>query len=183
MYVIWLTKRGCLTWKLLLSIGLCTCRNRNCDYTRTELADTFLDDIHVWRWWLKVPLSWFLICQCSGCYCGRGGGLGNLLFFPRLCVVFLFVLLYWFHLMKFGQFKLACTLLTGRYVGSRPIKLRKSTWKQRNIDTVRKKEKEKTALIGLLTGRWPKLDCGELLILLTLLFIHYVAVFKAGVQK
>nr|CAD7456048.1 unnamed protein product [Timema tahoe] len=41
----------------------------------------------------------------------------------------------------------------GRYVGSRPIKLRKSTWRARNIDTVRKKEKEKTALIGLLTGR------------------------------
>nr|CAD7259516.1 unnamed protein product [Timema shepardi] len=42
----------------------------------------------------------------------------------------------------------------GRYVGSRPIKLRKSTWRARNIDTVRKKEKEKTALIGLLTGRF-----------------------------
>jgi len=38
-------------------------------------------------------------------------------------------------------------------VGSRPIKLRKSSWKQRNLETVRKKEKEKQALIGLLTGR------------------------------
>ncbi|OXU31597.1 hypothetical protein TSAR_010259 [Trichomalopsis sarcophagae] len=44
-------------------------------------------------------------------------------------------------------------LSTGRYVGSRPIKLRKSSWKQRNLDTVRKKEKEKQNLIGLLTGR------------------------------
>lgn len=43
--------------------------------------------------------------------------------------------------------------MNGRYVGSRPIKLRKSTWKHRNIDTVRKKEKEKTTLVGLLTGR------------------------------
>ncbi|KAK0158017.1 hypothetical protein PV328_011684 [Microctonus aethiopoides] len=43
--------------------------------------------------------------------------------------------------------------MNGRYVGSRPIKLRKSSWKQRNLDTVRKKEKEKQALIGLLTGR------------------------------
>nr|CAD7429107.1 unnamed protein product [Timema monikensis] len=62
--------------------------------------------------------------------------------------------------------QLPCVLLThitsrsqfsrvqGRYVGSRPIKLRKSTWRARNIDTVRKKEKEKTALIGLLTGRF-----------------------------
>ncbi|XP_008209983.1 RNA-binding protein 42 [Nasonia vitripennis] len=43
--------------------------------------------------------------------------------------------------------------MNGRYVGSRPIKLRKSSWKQRNLDTVRKKEKEKQNLIGLLTGR------------------------------
>ncbi|XP_066591412.1 RNA-binding protein 42 isoform X2 [Prorops nasuta] len=43
--------------------------------------------------------------------------------------------------------------MNGRYVGSRPIKLRKSSWKQRNLETVRKKEKEKQALIGLLTGR------------------------------
>ncbi|KZC04603.1 RNA-binding protein 42 [Dufourea novaeangliae] len=40
-----------------------------------------------------------------------------------------------------------------RYVGSRPIKLRKSSWKQRNLESVRKKEKEKQTLIGLLTGR------------------------------
>ncbi|KAJ9574379.1 hypothetical protein L9F63_025971, partial [Diploptera punctata] len=42
--------------------------------------------------------------------------------------------------------------MNGRYVGSRPIKLRKSTWRARNIDTVRKKEKGKAALIGLLTS-------------------------------
>ncbi|XP_058804013.1 RNA-binding protein 42 [Phymastichus coffea] len=43
--------------------------------------------------------------------------------------------------------------MNGRYVGSRPIKLRKSNWKQRNLESVRKKEKEKQNLIGLLTGR------------------------------
>lgn len=43
--------------------------------------------------------------------------------------------------------------VTGRYVGSRPIKLRKSSWKNRNADVVRKKDKEKAVLIGLLTGR------------------------------
>ncbi|XP_049278796.1 RNA-binding protein 42 [Anopheles funestus] len=39
--------------------------------------------------------------------------------------------------------------MDGRYVGSRPIKLRKSTWKNRSIDVVRKKEKEKQALLSL----------------------------------
>lgn len=37
----------------------------------------------------------------------------------------------------------------GRYVGSRPIKLRKSTWKQRGIEERRKKEAEKKALLDL----------------------------------
>lgn len=39
--------------------------------------------------------------------------------------------------------------MDGRYVGSRPIKLRKSTWKQRSIDIVKKKEKEKQALLQM----------------------------------
>ncbi|KAK6636778.1 hypothetical protein RUM43_010441 [Polyplax serrata] len=43
--------------------------------------------------------------------------------------------------------------MNGRYVGSRPIKLRKSTWKARSMDNVKKKEKEKAVLINLLTGR------------------------------
>lgn len=43
--------------------------------------------------------------------------------------------------------------MNGRYVGSRPIKLRKSTWKSRNLDSVRRKEKEKAALVGLLLGQ------------------------------
>ncbi|XP_022098523.1 RNA-binding protein 42-like isoform X2 [Acanthaster planci] len=34
----------------------------------------------------------------------------------------------------------------GKYVGNRPIKLRKSTWKDRNMDTYRKKQKEKQKL-------------------------------------
>ncbi|XP_030638091.1 RNA-binding protein 42 isoform X2 [Chanos chanos] len=36
--------------------------------------------------------------------------------------------------------------MNGKYVGSRPIKLRKSTWKDRNIEIVRKKQKEKKKL-------------------------------------
>ncbi|OQR78463.1 hypothetical protein BIW11_02727 [Tropilaelaps mercedesae] len=39
--------------------------------------------------------------------------------------------------------------LNGKYVGSRPIKLRKSTWNERNIDVVKKKIKDKQKL-GLL---------------------------------
>ncbi|XP_066972025.1 RNA-binding protein 42-like [Macrobrachium rosenbergii] len=38
--------------------------------------------------------------------------------------------------------------MNGKYVGSRPIKLRKSTWKDRNLDVVHKKQKEKQ-LLGL----------------------------------
>ena len=34
----------------------------------------------------------------------------------------------------------------GKYVGNRPIKLRKSTWKDRNIEMARKKDKEKKKL-------------------------------------
>lgn len=37
--------------------------------------------------------------------------------------------------------------MDGRYVGSRPIKLRKSTWRQRSLDVVKKKEKEKQLLL------------------------------------
>ncbi|XP_028985394.1 RNA-binding protein 42 isoform X2 [Betta splendens] len=36
--------------------------------------------------------------------------------------------------------------MNGKYVGSRPIKLRKSTWRDRNIEVVRKKQKEKKKL-------------------------------------
>ncbi|KAM9851883.1 RNA-binding protein 42 isoform 1-T2 [Aulostomus maculatus] len=36
--------------------------------------------------------------------------------------------------------------MNGKYVGSRPIKLRKSTWKDRNMEVVRKKQKEKKKL-------------------------------------
>ncbi|XP_026887462.1 RNA-binding protein 42 isoform X2 [Electrophorus electricus] len=36
--------------------------------------------------------------------------------------------------------------MNGKYVGSRPIKLRKSTWKDRNLEVVRKKQKEKKKL-------------------------------------
>ncbi|XP_063798250.1 RNA-binding protein 42 [Pseudophryne corroboree] len=36
--------------------------------------------------------------------------------------------------------------MNGKYVGSRPIKLRKSMWKDRNMDVVRKKQREKKKL-------------------------------------
>ncbi|XP_044134603.1 RNA-binding protein 42 [Bufo gargarizans] len=36
--------------------------------------------------------------------------------------------------------------MNGKYVGSRPIKLRKSMWKDRNMDIVRKKQREKKKL-------------------------------------
>ncbi|XP_060085700.1 RNA-binding protein 42-like [Ylistrum balloti] len=36
--------------------------------------------------------------------------------------------------------------MNGKYVGNRPIKLRKSVWKERNIEVVRRKEKEKKRL-------------------------------------
>ncbi|XP_026753200.1 RNA-binding protein 42 [Galleria mellonella] len=49
-----------------------------------------------------------------------------------------------------GDFIKAMKEMDGRYVGSRPIKLRKSTWKNRSLDIVRKKEKEKAALLSLL---------------------------------
>lgn len=39
--------------------------------------------------------------------------------------------------------------MNGKYVGSRPIKLRKSNWKDRNLDAVKKKQKER-AKMGLL---------------------------------
>jgi hypothetical protein len=36
--------------------------------------------------------------------------------------------------------------MNGKYVGNRPIKLRKSTWQERNMDVVRKKMKEKVKM-------------------------------------
>ena len=41
------------------------------------------------------------------------------------------------------DFTKAMKEMNGKYVGSRPIKLRKSNWKDRNIDEVRKKQKLK----------------------------------------
>ncbi|KAJ8984573.1 hypothetical protein NQ317_006035 [Molorchus minor] len=51
-----------------------------------------------------------------------------------------------------ADFTKAMKEMNGRYVGSRPIKLRKSTWRNRCIDVVKKKEKEKAALLNLLTS-------------------------------
>lgn len=41
------------------------------------------------------------------------------------------------------DFTRAMKEMNGKYVGSRPIKLRKSNWRDRNIDVVRQKQKEK----------------------------------------
>jgi hypothetical protein len=46
------------------------------------------------------------------------------------------------------HFHFVCLHSTGKYVGSRPIKLRKSNWKNRNIDEVKKRQKEKDVLLG-----------------------------------
>lgn len=42
-----------------------------------------------------------------------------------------------------GDFTKAMREMNGKYVGSRPIKMRKSNWKDRNIDVVRQKQKSK----------------------------------------
>lgn len=42
-----------------------------------------------------------------------------------------------------GDFTRAVKEINGKYVGSRPIKLRKSNWKDRNIDVVKQKQKMK----------------------------------------
>jgi len=44
------------------------------------------------------------------------------------------------------DFTRAIRELNGKYVGSRPIKLRKSNWKDRNVDVVRQKQKLKQAM-------------------------------------
>lgn len=45
-----------------------------------------------------------------------------------------------------NDFVRAMREMNGKYVGNRPIKLRKSSWKERNIEIVRKKDKEKKRL-------------------------------------
>ena len=44
------------------------------------------------------------------------------------------------------DFMKAMREMNGKYVGNRPIKLKKSTWKDRNIDVVKKKEHEKAKM-------------------------------------
>ena len=53
----------------------------------------------------------------------------------------LFLLRYSFNLLRFVRFS-----FLGKYVGNRPIKLRKSNWQERNIDVVRKKIKDKVKM-------------------------------------
>jgi hypothetical protein len=44
------------------------------------------------------------------------------------------------------DFVRACREMDGKYVGNRPIKLRKSNWKERNLEIVKKKTKQKHKL-------------------------------------
>jgi len=48
-----------------------------------------------------------------------------------------------------NDFVRAIKELDGRYVGSRPIKLRKSNWRNRNLEEARKKDKERAQLLAL----------------------------------
>jgi len=48
-----------------------------------------------------------------------------------------------------NDFVKAIRELDGRYVGSRPIKLRKSNWKNRTLGQVRKREKEQRQFLGI----------------------------------
>ena len=36
-----------------------------------------------------------------------------------------------------------CLIVSGKYVGNRPIKLRKSSWRDRQFDVARKRDKER----------------------------------------
>lgn len=51
-----------------------------------------------------------------------------------------------FEFILFQDFVRACREMDGKYVGNRPIKLRKSNWKERNMDIVKKKRKQKQKL-------------------------------------
>lgn len=50
------------------------------------------------------------------------------------------------EIIRFQDFVRACREMDGKYVGNRPIKLRKSNWKERNMDIVKKKRKQKQKL-------------------------------------
>jgi len=48
-----------------------------------------------------------------------------------------------YSMLIFYQNSIFLLSFLGKYVGNRPIKLRKSTWQERNIDVVKKKMDEK----------------------------------------
>lgn len=59
--------------------------------------------------------------------------------------------------ISFGEpqdFIRAMKEMDGRYVGTRPIKLRKSCWKSRSIDERKKKEAEKKAIMMAINRHW-----------------------------
>ena len=52
----------------------------------------------------------------------------------------------WIYNFPFQDFVRACREMDGKYVGNRPIKLRKSNWKDRSVEIVKKKQKQKQKL-------------------------------------
>jgi len=54
--------------------------------------------------------------------------------FTMICLIVSYILLRTFK------------LFVGKYVGNRPVKLRKSQWRDRQIDNVKKKDREKKRL-------------------------------------
>ena len=77
----------------------------------------------------------------------------------------------WFEFLYYSHqdFIRAMRELNGKYIGNRPMKLRKSNWKDRNLDVVRKKDKEKKKL-GL---RWRGIALHPSHRQLHLVYCHY----------
>ena len=64
----------------------------------------------------------------------------------RIVISYLMVVSFSYGFVSFKDptdFTRAIKELNGKYVGSRPIKLSKSSWKDRNVDQVKAKQKEK----------------------------------------
>ena len=70
----------------------------------------------------KFPVSEFICCEILSRLCSFG------------------------ILDNLDSVQLVSFIIIGKYVGNRPIKLRKSNWKDRNVEVVKKKEKEKKKL-------------------------------------
>ena len=45
-----------------------------------------------------------------------------------------------------------CFIPSGKYIGNRPVKLRKSTWQQRDVKTLKKKERKEKKMVKKLAA-------------------------------